>query len=193
MGWSISWLAVKDTPPQELLAHFGLEPGGESGVAFDSPISFKACPSGWSILALQRFEHKFLAAEHAKALSAGHDFICCSLDDRVMVSASEGWRDGTRLWRVVHNAEEEVEEFQEVEVSGSPPAALDEILATLRKEHEEDKEGGVDYFFDAPIRLAEALTGFAHDHAGDEETKSPVENFKFVIAPPAAKRRWFFW
>ena len=39
MGWSVSWLAVKNKPASEIFEHFGLKSAGEHCDCFETPIS----------------------------------------------------------------------------------------------------------------------------------------------------------
>ena len=202
MGRSISWIAVKDCSAETLLEQFDLERNGDVCEPFNPPCSVKQLANGWTILALQGCEHKFLGAERVKPLSQGRELVSCWLEEHVMISAAEGWRDGRKLWRVVHDGEEEL---GDMEIDGDPPAAFVKILRCARERQARDdaevqanaNELGqarlrlmqVDYLFDVPAQLTRSRTGFAHDK------RLPIAaGFQTAVARARTpKRRWLFW
>ena len=89
-----------------------------------------------------------------------------------MASSAEMWRAGKRQWWISHEGEDGP---RGLGVDGQPP----ECLASIRREMEATQraEGGddadVDWIFEIPLRVAQALVGFKHDetwgHLVDQE------------------------
>ena len=85
-----------------------------------------------------------------------------------MASAAFYYRDGKRLWNVVHESDSGVDHL---DTEGDIPDPFNEIrkaaVENQRKEDLRERDPneilGVDYIFDIPVRLATALTGYSHD------------------------------
>ena len=96
-------------------------------------------------------------------LSADCEVVAATVEEHVMVSSAECWRSGRRLWSVAHDSQSSADHLVE---SGSPPASFqaikDRLFAAQSKEKADDPMR-VDHLFDAPLELAESLTGFKHD------------------------------
>jgi hypothetical protein len=79
-----------------------------------------------------------------------------------MASSAELWSDGRRKWRLSHEGEDGPEGL---DVEGEPPASF----AAIREAMEQAQvaaggdEADVDYIFEIPLKVAQAIVGYKHD------------------------------
>ncbi len=218
MGWSLSWTAVRGKPPEAVLEAHGLRRTGAAWDLPDRkhPYGWAELDGGWvlvasspsgaleaekrrtgkGLLALRAWhDPRFLDESEASdgflaSLSTGCEVVCCYLEEHVMVSRAAGWRDGDRIWSVLHDAQEG--SVADLQVEGAAPPPLGPLAAAARAEQAATPEG-VDFLFDVPIDLAKALTAFRHDEAEREyELREPAPDAE----PPRDRRgsflaRWF--
>ncbi len=118
MGYSISWIAVKERAPELLLQELRLSPTGAMCDYGREPFTARTLPSGWFILVFNRCEHKFLKSKSLASLSRNCDLVACSAEEHVMVSTSELWRDGQQIWRIEHDAQESIDHLS---ITGALP------------------------------------------------------------------------
>ena len=163
MGASLSWFAICGKTPEAVLHDFGLKNAGKE--YRETPFCGGPLPSGWYLVIHGR--HEFTNDE-ASRLSRGCEVIACFVDEHVMVSSASGWKDGSELWSVTHDAQENDDHL---EVRGEPPAGFGAIRDRLIKQQEE--EGGADFIFDIPNSLAKEITGYHYD----ERPEITFENF----------------
>lgn len=158
MGFKISWIAFHGTPKERLLADIGGIDTGKLDEASEAPFSGAELPTGWYVLFSNDFE--FASAQRLAALSSATDVIGCQVHEGVMASVASAYRQGEALWSLRHYGDQEV---THLETTGSPPAQFAPIRDRLAAAQVEDKDGGVDYYFDIPLETAEALCGYKHD------------------------------
>jgi hypothetical protein len=77
-----------------------------------------------------------------------------------MVSEASLWIDGEQAWNIFHFSENGL---THLDVEGQPPAGFDPIRPSKMAEQGNDDTGQVDYVFDVPLDVAQALCGFRHD------------------------------
>lgn|SRR5208282_1031247 len=106
MGYAISWLAVKDAASEFLLQMLGLTPTGEMAEYRESLFTGRTVSTGWFILVVNQCDHQFVRSKTLASLSTLGDVIACSVEEHVMCSTAELWRNGARVWRVAHDAQE---------------------------------------------------------------------------------------
>lgn len=166
MGFALSWFAVRGKTPELVLEAFGLARAGKA------PGKAKYwggnLPGGWFLVVRER--HEFTDDE-LRRLSAGCEVIACYVEEHVMFSCAAAWKDRKQVWKVSHSSEEGIENL---EVEGTPPAALAGIRDRLRKEQKEDESGEVDFIFQIPVDLAKEVTGFSHEATSGDEFESLV-------------------
>jgi hypothetical protein len=168
VGFSISWIAVRGLEKQELLQRFGLYDTGEIEEYPDSPICGTFLPDNAYLLCLSDCFHRFVTPKFLKKASKGCSILGCQVEEHIMASAAFFYRDGERLWNVVHESDRGIEHL---DAEGEVPAPFRDIhreaVENQRKEESRVKKPneilGVDYIFDVPVRLATALTGYSHD------------------------------
>ena len=85
-----------------------------------------------------------------------------------MASSSELWRGGKRQWWISHEGEDGPKGL-------AAEGDLPDCFASIRREMEDTQRGaggsaaGVDYIFDIPLKVAQALVGFKHDEVTQEQ------------------------
>ena len=184
MGYSISWLAVKDADPDAVCKKLGLIRSG----AFDEYYSYPqhsflggVLETGWYVVVRNRCDDPMVLDEVLSSISAGSTVIAASIEEHVMFCFATCWSEGQEIWRVQHEAEKGITDLQ---VSGAPPAELEDIRqrAFIRQMVEGD-DADVDYIFDVPLHLAQSFVGFKHD----ENARGPeLEYFEVLRVDDAA-------
>ena len=164
MGYSLSWVAVEASSEKALFAHLGLQATGETsedGPGFD--LSGARLP-GWYLLVADHTD-ALVDEQLLKTLSGGGRVIAAMVEEHVMFSSAEEWRNGERVWGAIHVPDAGL---YHIGVEGGLPEAYAAIHQ--RQVAEQEKEGGqdagVDHIIDIPLELAAAITGFRHDRSG---------------------------
>jgi hypothetical protein len=175
MGWSLSWAALKASNVQTVCSALGLRVTGKCEGIAESKISGTALPTGWYVVVFNRSEMKDRALAH---FSSSGEVICCFVEDHVMVSWASGWREGKKVWSVVHDCEKG--RFH-LDIKGEAPAELEGIAEQLiaKQQAAGGEKADVDYVYDAPAELAKKLTGFRHD----EDTPGLTDEVFQVLEP----------
>src|SRR5690606_8934612 len=169
MGWSISWLATKDVDRAGVLRCFGLH-------AVDCPKEYPkglmsgiSMPNGYYVHFLNKCFHSFVAPEVLSRVSRDCEIVGCQVEEHIMASAAFCWRDGVRLWNVVHEAEKGVRNLQ---VEGTSPGSLTGLIAEAKKQQDKERTvpfipspWEVDHYFRVPIDLAASIVGYEHHRA----------------------------
>lgn len=57
-------------------------------------------------MALNEYGHPLVAGKSLAQLSRDAEVVTVAIEERVMVSGADYWRDGHRLWGVMHDANE---------------------------------------------------------------------------------------
>jgi hypothetical protein len=161
MGYSLSWAALKGGTVQTACAALGLRATGKSGKIPRSKIPGAVLPTGWYVVVFKRRE---LRNGVLARLSRSGEVIGCFVEDHVMVSWASGWREGRRVWAVVHDCEKG--RFH-LDVKGQAPAELKGITEELfaKQRASGGEQADVDYVYDVPAELAKNVTGFRHDES----------------------------
>jgi hypothetical protein len=162
MGWAITWCAVREENAEQFLKQLGLSPTGETEELPESPISMASLDTGWRVIWYNKYDCPFLRPRDLGALSSDKDVLRCLVEEHVMASSSEMWSQGKRKWWLSHEGE-----------NGPKGLAMDgdlpQSFPAIRNEMEQAQldaggdHAGVDYIFETPLKLAEALVGFKHD------------------------------
>lgn len=162
MGYSLSWLAFKNLPPDVGLARLGLTATDRLAEYARESVSGQPLPDGWFLLVMKGADHPLISESFLAALSAGSAVIACSVEEHLMCSSAEGWDSGQRRWRVEHDAQQS---RRHLETSGALPAAYAGVLrqAQEAQDAEDANQAEVDFFFEVPLHLARDATSFKHD------------------------------
>jgi hypothetical protein len=159
MGFSISWIGLK-VSKSRALELLGFRDTGELDEANEAPFSAAGLPNGWTIIWSNDFDY----ASHPDVTrhSLTEPMVGCHVEEHVMFSSCHNAENGDFLWNVCHDAQEGI---YDIHSTGATPVEFDAIVAQQRAE--QDRAGGeaadVDHIFDAPIKLAAAITGYRHD------------------------------
>ncbi len=131
----------------------------------------------WYVVVVNEYRHKFVRERALRRLSAEADVVAAAIEEHVMFSSAEAWQKRNLSWRVAHASESGRRHLEE---HGSLPgqylAIKERLLAAQQREDEGARE--VDYVFDVPLELAEAIVGFKHDRVLNDrfEVLKPVAN-----------------
>jgi hypothetical protein len=174
LGFSISWVAIRGRVLNAVWDELGVQPTGERDEFPDFPLAGTELPGGWYLVCADTCDAPFLQEDVLERLSSGGEAVICSVEEHVMYSESAGWFDGRQIWSVRHDAQESI---GHLEASGEPPPTFITIRNRLASEQEAagGEQASVDYIFDIPVQLAEAVTGFRHDKVLPELGENPYE------------------
>ena len=188
MGYRISWLAVRGIDKAAVYDRLGLTPSGETGFAFDHPVTGTQLPNGWTVVGFNELAHELVRDDEVRSLSAGCTVMACNLCETTMCSSASFWKDGNEIWSLFHFSNNTVEHL---ETNGVLPAEFDGIEKEYRALQSEDgsQDPVVDYMIEIPMILATQLTSFRHN-AGSADfeylERKPREE------KPAVKPWWRF-
>jgi hypothetical protein len=183
VGVALSWIAAQGADGALLMERLGLEPCGSATDEINSDYACTVLPNGWFLVASRGMRLKLDAA--LPIASANCVVLGGEVEEHVMFSRLQEYRDGQQTWSVRHDPE--VERYG-VATTGEPPPEFAKIHAGLSAEHEADEDGDVDYFFDVPVRLGERLCGYAHDAPGALRVWTVLEERQARRAPRPAPR-----
>ena len=166
MGFSIPWIAIRGLEKHKLLERFGLYDTGETEEYPESSICGTSIPDNTYLLYLRDCFHRFVTPEFLSAASKGCSILGCQVEEHIMASAAFYYRDGKRLWNVVHESDSGVDHL---DTEGDIPDPFNEIrkaaVENQRKEDLRERDPneilGVDYIFDIPVRLGPVNTNEA--------------------------------
>lgn len=189
MGYSLSWLAVRSDSRESALDRLALYPTGARAEYASEPVSGQALPDGWFLVVARGCDHRIISESALSSVSVDTEVVACSIEEHVMVSSSEGWGGGKRLWRVEHDGQESM---RNLTTSGSLPSPFARVHAQAIKEQEAEDAGAreVDFFFEVPLDLAREIVGFKHD---ESISSLDYEGFEVFSSPMAVRRWWQIW
>jgi hypothetical protein len=127
-----------------------------------------------------------MLTKRVQTFSEEHEVVLCQVEEHAMASSAELWKGGSRKWWISHRGENGP---KGLETEGKLP----ECFASIREQMEDAQraEGGhdadVDYIFEIPLKVTQALVGFKHD----EDYESVVEG-KFAILEDGRREKGFF-
>ena len=179
MGFAISWIAVSGKKPQQVLEELGLSPTGEKEEFPESNFTCASLPGSWFLVFANEFGSSITSEKVLISLSAGCKLVSCQVEEHVMFSSAAYYSNGSQAWRIEHDAQQSI---YHLFTAGSPPAQFDEAHAKLKQE--QDNAGGadadVDYIFDVPIAVAQAVTSYRHDMDIEAADSEPFEVLRKV-------------
>ncbi|MGC2389709.1 MAG: hypothetical protein WA621_09950, partial [Candidatus Acidiferrum sp.] len=146
MGYSLSWAALKGSNLQTACDALGLRATGKREEIAESKIDGAALPTGWYVVQFDRSE---MEDRELACLSRSREVVCCFVEDHVMVSWASGWREGKKVWSVVHDCEKG--RFH-LDVKGEAPAELKGIADRLIAEQlaAGGEKADVDHVYEVP-------------------------------------------
>lgn len=190
MGASMAWVAVQSKDDAAVLRALNATPTADHDELFESELAGVRLRDGWYLIVAQGCDSALVSDESLSTLSRIGPLVACSLEEHVMFSSARSWRDGRQIWSVSHDAEQDV---LNLETDGDLP----EIFSTLRASavQAQEQEGGsaseVDHIFEAPLSLAQHLTGFKHDESPD--CFGDAKPVRLERMADRARPWWKFW
>lgn len=172
MSFNASWMGIRAGAKAEVLRRLDLFETGEIDFGTSRGLFCAEWPSGWLVF---YGPTDLVTPDLLARASIDGEAIGCIASDVSMYSEALGYRAGRSEWVVSHNSEHGDRDLQ---ISGSPPPVLAEIRDRLAKLQDADEEGGVDYFFEAPLELVKAICGYRLD-SGD----APVNVIWKLVEP----------
>jgi hypothetical protein len=142
----------------------------------------------WRVLWYDEYGCPFLQAKDLQRLSADHDVLLCLVEEHVMASSSQLWSQGARKWWISHEGENGPKGLStDGELPPSFPAVRDQMEELQSGAGGDD--AGVDYIFEIPLKVAEAVVGFKHD----EEPQHLLDGHFVVLdrTKPTGRPRWW--
>ena len=166
MGYAISWIAFRGKTDAQAAELLGLSPSGKFEEVPESMFCGVHLDNGWYVVVINEYGHKFVRERSLQRVSAAADVVATSIEEHVMFSCAEAWKNGKLIWRVTHASGSSRRHLEE---HGSLPTQYldikERLLAAQQREDEDAHE--VDYVFDVPLELSEAIVGFKHDRILD--------------------------
>jgi hypothetical protein len=164
MGFSLTWLAIKDISRDAALAALQLRGTGRFEEFAESEITAAALPNDWYLIVYQRANPEtFPGKDILAGITANTEAIICFVEEHVMVSHAACWRNGQQIWSITHDVH--VDGIKHLEIDGALPpnftAIRERLFAEQRARAAEDPK--VDCIFDIPVEVAEQLTTYRHD------------------------------
>lgn len=177
MGVRICYLASRASP-EELVEATNLalgestaeQPYGEWWIA-------RLKRGGWTILWSENERFGQRSTEQVAELSKRYETYICEVNETVMWSSAEFWKEGQQIWKVTHAGEGE--DVFDLSVSGALPEGFSD-LKQMHTSNQENEDEGVDHIFEIPLDLAASDCGFRHDGYLEQ---SEVESFVTILAP----------
>jgi hypothetical protein len=185
LGVSISLLFVRGRTAEETLRDLELsttEERRERPIVQRGILLMANPPSGFDMIWSNTCdERRFSRATLAK-LSEGGEAIVGRIEEHVMFSQAELWRDGKREWEAKHFGD-----FgsTHLETEGSLPAYFD----AFRKE--QDARGPDPDYFEVPVCMVEHVTGYRYDRLYSWENGAAFT--VLASTAPIKKPFWKFW
>lgn len=143
--------------------------------------------SGWWIAKLKKNDWTILWSEdelfaqksiaQIAELSRQHVTYICEVNETVMRSSAELWKDGQQLWKVTHTGDGD--DIFDLSETGALPDGYLELKQKHMSDQKNDDEG-VDHIFEIPLNLAALDFGFRHE---DHLEQNEVESFHTIVAP----------
>ena len=165
------------------MQRLGLRSTGEKTSFADQTWTGCRLPQDWFLVVEQGCEGPLVSPESLAALTTDREAVACSIEEHVMFSSAEFWRDGRRIWRIRHDAQKST---RHIATEGDLPAVYAEKLqhATTEQDAEDQERKEVDFFFEIPLEVAREIVGFKHDNVSPE-----IDVDAFTLLESLSERR----
>jgi hypothetical protein len=165
MGYAISWIAFRDKTDAQGAELLDLSQSGKFEEVPESRFSAVRLDNGWYVVVINENGHKFVRQRSLQRVSAAADVVATASEERALFSSAEAWNNGNLIWRVSHASGSS----RHLEEHGSLPgqyfAVKERLLAAQQREDQGDRE--LNYVFDVPLELSQAIVGFKQDRVLD--------------------------
>ncbi|MCO5052794.1 MAG: hypothetical protein M9920_10870 [Verrucomicrobiae bacterium] len=110
----------------------------------------------------------------------------CLVEEHIMASSVELWSGGKRKWWLSHEGENGPKGLS---IDGELPESFPAIQKAMERAQiaEGGDDAGVDFIFEIPLKVAQAIVGFKHD-----EKCGHLVGDHFVIMSLGGSRGGFF-
>jgi hypothetical protein len=125
MGFSLEWIAVKGGTRDAVLSRLALRGTGRWEDIPESDLTGASLPAGWYLVVSDHGNPALMDDKTLASVSASSEVVACFVEEHVMCSCAQGWREGRRVWLVMHEAG--TGGIDHLEVKGDPPAPFREI------------------------------------------------------------------
>lgn len=177
----MSWLAVRGKDPAAVRSELGVHGTGRHESVPDSPLLAADLPTGWYLVLGNRCD--LSETQPLAELSSCGEVVTCFVEEHVMYSSASYWRDGRRVWSIMHDLQRGA---AHLETEGTLPPAFAPVRDRLSAELA-GKQDRVDYIFDVPVEVAKALTGFRHD----EDIPGMSDEAYEILEKRGREKRWW--
>lgn len=160
MGLAIGWIAFETDSKRAVFDELGLEETENPPEFYPSDFGrFTGVDLGNGWLAIVFYGGLANWTEPFEDLSAKRRIVCCDIYERQNLSQASLWADGKCIWEIEHFPEKGGQDYdpEHLEIKGSLPTELASICERFRIEQ---KTADYDHIGDAPIKVAEQITGF---------------------------------
>ncbi|MCE2574373.1 hypothetical protein [Komagataeibacter sp. FNDCR2] len=160
-GYAVGLFMVHGLDPAEILQRLGLK---NAGAGTDMPTARQCIaplPGGWCVLWCNDMADATALRARIAILGTGADVIVTAIDEHTYSSCATAHHNGVEIWSVTHDGGIGPHDLK---TSGQPPTQLANLVAEMEKEEVESgyPPGAVDFYFDIPVALVHALTGFSY-------------------------------
>ncbi|MFZ5443198.1 MAG: hypothetical protein ACOZQL_24530 [Myxococcota bacterium] len=158
MGRKTSWIAFR-TAPEVALAKLRLKGTGNFTELPEAPLTAVTLDTGWFVVVASA-DLRFVEPKLLEDLSFDCELIGAAIDEDGHVSQAQAWRRGEQRWKVIHDG---TAKFGHLQLDGAPPGEVHALYQEARAK----RRPGVDFVFEVPVLLVEAVMGFGF--GGDQK------------------------
>jgi hypothetical protein len=155
MGLNLCWIAVQHGQQAAILDRLGFEAIGETGDEIGVDYACAVLANGWFVFVTM--DRSFLKDRLLAKVSSDGLWLGCEMSETVMFSRARAFQDGTLLWSVFHDPDQD---RRGVLVEGVPPPEFRDIRQRLAAEQAMANDDTVDLMFDLPMELAASVCGY---------------------------------
>ena len=195
MGYQVAWVAVRGKPSAALLNQLRLQSIGTAQGDpwpdvrdYNGSIIGAALTNGWYLLLADSDDgwiERLTSGSLFPRISRNAEAVTCFFHEGIMASQATGWKNGRQLWFLSYDGSNGPGEY---ETWGQVPAEFAALREECERQQRQSPDSRVDYLFDAPVNLAEALVGLGR-HAN--QYLAELEHVSCEVL--AEKPRRAFW
>jgi hypothetical protein len=147
MSFSLEWVAMRGKEPRSVWAAMGLQSTGKRG--HDCPLYAMTPPSGWHlVVAHTSSNYSPSLLDVIPRVSRGAEAFHGAVVESTDYSQLTAWRDGVRVWSVIHDALNQLGLKTEGE--------LPDIFEALAQKHADEPS-------EIAVELGQQLIGYRYD------------------------------
>ena len=185
MGFSISWIAVKEKTLDQVIETLAIEKTGETEEFPESDVSGANLSNNWVHIQFNYVNNPLLKSDILQNLSKDTAVIFCQVEEHVMYTKACCWENGSFKWAVEHDSEQGLRHIRE---HGEVPENFKAIREQCFEQQDQGDED-VDYIFDAPLDLAASITTVRHDM--DQQDEPEYHVLKVLKIKQEQKKPWW--